>query len=104
MDLNQKYQELAVAHAAHLAASGVKLPRFKGKLGCSLAILYANFGEFVHIDSIKSQLEEAGHTLTGTDPVQVSAHDLCACFISLRIIRDGSLASRECGGRSKGSF
>ena len=71
MDLNQKYQELAAAHKANLAAFGVKLPRFTGKLGCSLAILYANFGAFVHIDAIKTQLEETGHTLTGTDPVQV---------------------------------
>ena len=71
MNLNQKYQELAAAHKANLAAFGVKLPRFTGKLGCSLAILYANFGTFVHIDAIKTQLEETGHTLTGTDPVQV---------------------------------
>jgi hypothetical protein len=71
MNLNQCYNELAAVHNLYLDTAGVKLPRFKGKLGCSLAILYANFGEFVHIDDIKSQLEQTGHTLTGTDPVQV---------------------------------
>jgi hypothetical protein len=76
MDLNQKYQELAALHKVNLEALGVKLPKFSNKRGgCkqgyALAILYANFGEFMHIDVIKSQVEEAGLALTGTDPLQV---------------------------------
>ena len=71
MDLKQKYLELTLAHKSHLSALGVKLPGYRGKLGCALAILYANFGEFVHIDAIKSKLREVGHNLTGSDPVQV---------------------------------
>lgn len=71
MSLHEKYNELSVVYKANLATSGVKLPKFQGKLGCALTILYTNFGEFIHIDEIKRQLIEAGHNLTGTDPVQV---------------------------------
>lgn len=76
MDLKQKYLELTLAHKSHLSALGVKLPLFedhKGgcKMGYALTILYDNFGKFMHIDAIKKKVEEAGLTLTGTDPLQV---------------------------------
>jgi len=76
MALKQKYLALALAHKNHLAVLGVKLPKFENskggcKLGYALTILFANFGEFMHIDAIKKKVEEAGLTLTGTDPLQV---------------------------------
>ena len=71
MDLKQKYLELEIAHKTNLEKLGVKLPGYRGKLGCALAILYAKFGKPVHIDVIKSTLKEVGHNLTGSDPVQV---------------------------------
>ena len=55
----------------YLKPKGVKLPRFKGKLGFSLTILAAHMGSFIHIDDIKKTLQENNFKLTGTDPVQV---------------------------------
>ena len=71
MSYSEAYDRLNVFHIQHLKANGVKMPRFTSKLGYSLAILYKNIDNFVHIDFIKEALRANGFVLTGTDPVQV---------------------------------
>ena len=65
------YENLKTHWQTYLKPKGVKLPRFKGKLGFSLTILAAHMGSFIHIDDIKKTLQENNFKLTGTDPVQV---------------------------------
>lgn len=71
IDYQLTYENLKKSWEVALKAKGVKLPRFNGKLGFSLAILAANMGTFIHIDDIKKTLQENNFKLTGTDPVQV---------------------------------
>ena len=65
------YQTLKNNWEKYLKPKGVKMPRFKGKLGFSLCILAANMDKFMHIDEIKTTLLDNNFKLTGTDPVQV---------------------------------
>lgn len=53
-----------------LKEKGVKLPR-KGKLRCALEYLVQNINKPNHIDDIRKHVEVCGHTLTGTDGLQV---------------------------------
>ena len=71
MNLHESYNQLSILFSDKLKIKGVKLPKFKSKLGCSLTILYSSIGEFIHIDDIKNRVKANGYNLTGTDPLQV---------------------------------
>ena len=80
------YEHIYKLYNNNLKVLRVKLPGPKTKLGCALCCLYDNIGSPIHIDNIKHYVINHGHTLTGTDPLQVR-HLSTQC--GFNIIKDG---------------